>query len=106
MSHTSTVSLSLPAASSLLSGETATHPTPFVWVNEFTCFCLATSHSRTVLSRLPLTRVRPFEKNFTDRTGARWPARTAICCPEARSHSLTVLSNHPAEARVLPSGEN
>jgi hypothetical protein len=33
-----------------------------------------------------------------------WPLRVAMLCPVATSHSLAVLSNEPAVARVFPSG--
>ena len=67
---------------------------------------LATSHSRTVLSPLPLARVLPSGLNATEKTLPVWPVSGA---PTGRwlatSHSRTVLSSLPL-ARVLPSGLN
>ena len=49
------------------------------------------SHSRTVLSSLPLASSRPSGLNATPRTAPVWPARVPRCSPLAGSHSRTVL---------------
>ena len=67
---------------------------------------MATSHSRTVPSPLPLARVLPSGLNATESTGPVWPVSgPPIGRPVATSHSRTVPSALPL-ARVLPSGLN
>ena len=67
---------------------------------------VATSHSRTVPSSLPLARVLPSGLNATEQTASVWPVSgLPIGWPVATSHNRTVPSSLPL-ARVLPSGLN
>src|SRR5262249_41036943 len=66
---------------------------------------LATAHSFTVLSSLPLAQGLPSGENAKDPNGVGWPLREARRCPVSASHSLTVPMSVPA-ANVFPSGEN
>src|SRR5262249_46368736 len=65
---------------------------------------LLTSHSLTVLSRLPLASVCPSGEKATEVTPSLCPLSVWISAPLTAFHSLTVLSPFP-EASVLPSGE-
>ena len=67
---------------------------------------VATSHSRTVPSPLPLASVVPSGLNATEPTGPVWPVSGApIGRWVATSHSRTV-SSAPPLASVVPSGLN
>ena len=69
--------------------------------------CLvATFHSLTVPSPEPDARVLLLGENATEVTKSVCPVSVAIVCLATTSHSVTVLSPAPADARVVPSGEN
>src|SRR5216684_3777537 len=66
---------------------------------------LATSHSLTVLSSLPLARIFPSGLKVTELTRPECPVSDRNSAPVVRSHNLIVLSS-PPQANVLPSGPN
>ena len=62
------------------------------------------SHTRTLLSQLPLTRRVPSGEKATDATLSPCPSYLEISLPEVASHTRTLLSPLPLTRRV-PSGE-
>ena len=83
------------------SGLKATLETVLWWpVNWSSSLPVATSHSRTVLSELPLASARPSGLKATLQTQAWWPVNWRSSLPLATSHSRTVLSALPLASRV------
>jgi hypothetical protein len=62
-----------------------------------------TSHSRTVLSWLAVTRVLPSPANAREVTGPEWPVRVRLTFPAVPSHNLTAPSRVP-RASAFPPG--
>ena len=68
------------------------------------CLPVAASHTRTVLSLLPLASFVPSGDHATEPTKSEWPLRgDPMGAPVDASHSSTVLSKLPLASRV-PSG--
>ena len=75
------------------SGENATELTVSDWAfNWRSCRAVATSHSRAVLSKLPVRSVRPSGENAAASTMLVCPLNRRNSRPVATSHSRTVWS--------------
>src|SRR5713226_6974477 len=96
----------LPAATSLPSGETVTQRISLAVPSSVAfSFRSATSQSRTVVSMLPVTSILSSGENAMPRMPCSWPRSVASSCPVATSHNLAVKSLLP-EARILLSWLN
>src|SRR5262245_48683191 len=74
------------------------------FILSFTSSSVAARYSRTVLSELLLTNIRPSCPKAIELTAAVWSLNDNNSSPVSTSHIRTVLSSLP-EARRLPSGE-
>src|SRR5438105_1897854 len=92
----------LAEASNLPSGLNATDSTSCLCPKVAVSLPVATSQSRTLLSRPPEARSLPSGLNATENTQSVWPLSTAVSLPVVSSHTRTALSP-PAEATSLPS---